>query len=83
MSALLIAGLVVCWLLFAAFAYASGFAVLQRKFPEIAQSNYRRDRIVCAIYGLLGGPIAFLTIAFTTDIDHPIKNSFKYGLKWR
>ena len=71
-AALIAAG----WLGSAALSYGIMFAYFQRKWPTLADEDYRSDMGGTAGFSLLGGPIALLVSIFFSGFC-------QYGLKWR
>lgn len=60
----------------AAFAYAGEFALLQRKYKDIAEENYGKDFYFCSIFAILLGPAALFATTLCTTF-------FRWGLKWK
>ena len=61
------------WIVSGALAYGIGFAHTQRKYHNIAKSNYNEDRVLSAAYGALFGPIALIVLLVITRAKHGLK----------
>jgi len=64
---------VVIWVICGVLAYGICFGYLQRKFPDIAEEEYRRDMGTSVLFGF-GGPITLSVLFFMTGFaEHGLK----------
>lgn len=75
MSPIVIAVLL-AWLACTILAAGISFAYLQGRYPSIATQDYREDMGVSWLFAIVGGPLAFIVILFTTGFA-------KYGVRWK
>lgn len=67
------------WLVSFVLTFGLSFAYFQRKYPRIAESNYKEDLGFCFTLALTGGPISL--IAFLVFVLVGNKGKF-YGFKF-
>jgi hypothetical protein len=75
MNSALIAMIVALWLMCGVLTYGGLFAHLQKKYPALANNDYRGDRSHSLVSALFG-PFGLLTVALATRF---FKNGFKFS----
>jgi hypothetical protein len=70
----IIAGFVIAWIACGIYNYGRSFAYFQRKYPNLANMDYKDDKCYAIINGIAG----FLALPAVLIVCSP-----SYGFKWK
>jgi len=63
------------WVICGVISYGLDFAYFQRKYPSLAEQDYKRDIRMCIFFAIFG-PINLIEIIL-------MRNDYLYGLKFK
>ena len=75
MNIILIFLIILVWLIMGTLAFGYDFAYFQRKYPEFADKEYKKDFLWSLITGYGIAPISLIVVF--------VRKEYKYGLKFK